>query len=1155
MARESSGNKEVAPPKKKRSAKSIAFRTAVRLLVAGFLLLLLGVPFLYAPLSSTWLDQLLKEKWYESTGLRLNFDRAQWTFGRGHASISFPTIYDPTTLEPLIDLTSFEVEVDVWSLLRAAVTTRKEFRIKRLSALGPLEIRFEERNGRLRPAPQFERAYRIARIHLEAQKSDLRAQVDRIQIERVNFRVDHMSSEGRKPALAIWDTSFLADFHGPSIPPDLHILGRLRGRGGAADFRVQFNPRLDNDEIAVEIHFNPIDSSEHMMADLPLDFRTSKLTARGNLRKLPNGNWALYTETILASLTLVGAGVHGLDQEIEDAKLYTDIEWDVGRDGLNFTQVQFESKDCNFEASGALALSRPYFYGLNLHPFELRGQGLALLERNLFGEHHISKPDEGAFVISGEVAGRLEDWTLDDLRGDVLLTDVTFELPTFPEPVHIVKVDAALTTRTVTLNEGLGVIAGIPFQLTGRLTGEPLKGEIAFAEIGWQVAGEVEGLSDALARSEDGADLGLRFKGDVSGSGVLTCEYPELTDWAVMLDRAEVQGRLEFNDAEVKLRRFEKPIRNLRGSVILNRREATLRKLSGTIEDVEFDLDGKVFGDENFWTDSQTTGSAQARLNLDKIPDYLEWLRIDEPENMPKAEGRAIVSADFYGPLDDWRSMWISGNVSLESVVSTLEAPGGPAHLRAPSIEAEFDPSELRFVIAGAIFNGIEIDIDGVIHPNDGAVTVNTDGPLPAYRVIAPVPLKSLEDLGGNLIVQQQIRLQRVARESRPADNLIELIFPSGRQDQKEPLNLAAEWDYDFEGDLSMNNVTLLHKSAPESGRLTEIYGGLHFTATEFRSLTPVQLKVGANGEDLSVTALMTFQENPPNMNFDFKLTGRFLDLDDWLKAWRKPDKRQATLLANDQFRSRLHIEVAVDEMHYRGVRGRNLTGDVTFETRGPGNWVLAWTDAQVFSDSGRLKVSGEWKKEEGRAIEEYRGETERFDVSDLLFAAYQRRNEGGISSGVVTGDFAIRRTGLQTAKGRPFEGGGHLLIEDSQFTSNAIFSNLGGLLNLEELFDDISFSRVEGDFTVGQGAVHCDELSFDHPSPVYPLNLVASGSFGPGREIDMALRLQLFPIVESIPVVGGIWDVFNSLTGRLLNFQVGNTLDDPKIGPPKIVP
>ena len=110
---------------------------------------------------------------------------------------------------------------------------------------------------------------------------------------------------------------------------------------------------------------------------------------------------------------------------------------------------------------------------------------------------------------------------------------------------------------------------------------------------------------------------------------------------------------------------------------------------------------------------------------------------------------------------------------------------------------------------------------------------------------------------------------------------------------------------------------------------------------------------------------------------------------------------------------------------------------------------------------------------------------------------------------------------------------------------SNPLFIQLGRILTLESLFNEISFSRIRGDFLVRDGAVHLKDMVFEPPLLIHPFSMTAQGQIGPGRSLDLELSLQVLSAVNRIPLVGEIW---KRITGRILRYRVTNTLDDPKV-------
>jgi hypothetical protein len=117
--------------------------------------------------------------------------------------------------------------------------------------------------------------------------------------------------------------------------------------------------------------------------------------------------------------------------------------------------------------------------------------------------------------------------------------------------------------------------------------------------------------------------------------------------------------------------------------------------------------------------------------------------------------------------------------------------------------------------------------------------------------------------------------------------------------------------------------------------------------------------------------------------------------------------------------------------------------------------------------------------------------------------------------------------------------------VEKSRFVSNSILGGLSGMVNLP-IFDDMTFSRIQGPFSMEYPIYRTDGITFDNPL----MNLRMTGAVGPGSQLDLVLRMELLQMAGGVPLVGEVLTLFNKLAGQIFNFKVRGTLDDPRVAP-----
>ena len=1126
-----------SPPKRDRLLNARAawkrrvFRGVVRLSVGLFLLAALILVWAwFRPVSAGWIDKLFENRLARATGLPLKFDRVELTIGRREIRIVAPALFDPETQETLLELTSLKFIIPLRSLAMVPLGGSKRVSITQVIASGPGELEFEERDGQITAAEPLRRAYTLIRDYLESRESETDLSLETVVLNGVNVRLDSFTGGERQAVIAIESANVTARFDGGARPVSIDVFGYLQGRGGSTGFDLNLRPNSDFRTIDWEFDVHALDSEAHILADLASDFRTGPLDLDGQFELVADGVWAFSYKTKIPSVTLVRAGVHGLDQTFEGGELAASLRWDANKKLLDFT-VDFESDEADLKGHGRVDLIQPYHYSFHAESLELRGQGLALVERQIFGEDHITKPDEGKFSFRGEVQGEGLAGPPSSITGDASIEGVTVALRALPEPVEIVRFPIVLTTTTLTLNGGLGIVQGIPIRLSGTMQGSPVERKVERAEIQWETAGEVSGLSDLLAKAASGPRWDMTFRGDILTSGTLIVEHPTSGDLVEILDSAEIDGWLKFNRAEVSHRKLKEPIRNLSGTLRVSRKSASLRNLTGSVGDVDFLLNGTVTGPEHFWEDAFTSLTLESSFSLKNLPSYFAWVDADLPE-LPAMEGRATVEADISGPLDDWRSMDLNGELTVEDFALLVDTMNIQGTLLSPRLDLKFSPEEIRVAMPGADFEGLNLRAEGTIGLNEGKIQIHAEGPMTDFQNVLPRILGSYETVGGSAVIEHTYTVRRVDGPGRQAKSFVELLPEALRADF---------WSVRGAGNVRLENAEFLYGAAPTDARLTGIYGDLSYNKRSMWTIEPLDIRAGRGAANNRLAVTAVFADQGESSLFDFKLTGGSVNLDDWLQPWRK----LSNILPDLPEPSPIRITVSIDtnEVEYRGLRGREFSGRAVYEYVDSLNSRQSWSDFRARLNQGSIYFDQvDWTKERGRLAQHYDIRVVEMDVADLLHAAYERA-EGGLATGVVTGNLELHREGFS---GTPFQGEGTLLVHDSRFVSNAVFSNVGGLLNLEELFDNITFTTIQGDFEIIDGAVVISAarpMKFENPSAVHPLSMEAQGTVGPARKVDLVLSIQFFPLIGEIPIFREVW---GALTKRIWRYSVVGTLDRP---------
>lgn len=1145
---------QAARPRKRSRVRAL-FRNTTRVVVLGVVLLVGSVALVsFAPVSGSWIDPTLKSRWEEATGIAVDYAGAEFTPATGLIRVAAPSLIDPESRETLLSVESLEIRIDLPSLLRALFNRENHLQIRSISLQGPSDLRFDEEQGKFSLSPPLERLRELikARLEEETDEDGFEADIEAIMLTDANLFLDRIGGPELVRLAALRETSLFTEFdRGRKLPAHINLVGKLVGDGGSTGVTVQLEPNDAEEEMRLKVRVNPVDSRKNLLGRLPMDFQTGELVAEGMLRRQGPGDWVLHAETSTPRVILVGAGVHGVDHRIDRMVLGSSIRWRNEEKKLDLLKLSLKADDGTVEATGELQLQEPYLYTLQLAKLELRGQAVALTERTFFTENRITTPDRGRLHASGIIGGRATELKPDSVEGEFLVEDLTLTLPNLPEPVQSVSLKAQISAEAVNVSEAAALVQGLPVVVKGSMEGRPLEGRIDTAKFDWRVSGELDGLDGLIAEQSRTTDWKIGIRGDVSGGGSIEAKDVNLKHWGQMLENADVDGRLVFKNAEVRTNRIRRPIQQVRGTFEFEKNKATLTEVAGRIEHVEFELTGSVQGRENFWSEALLDASLDAKFGLEDIPHIFEWVDRTPPE-LPEASGQIQLAGRVQVPLDEPTLAEISGSVTGSDLRIQPEGPHLGGAIQLPSVEAKL--ADQRVVLSRTVgtWGEVDVEVGGDFSTAGGKLSATFDGNLVDFPELIPRQASRFDHLGGKVNLRTELTIAR-AEGAPELASLVDLWREASPPAGKSPQGWQWEdaWAIDLSGDLRMDGVEVLYEQMPETSHLTQVYGGLRFNLERAWSEEPVYLVPGIGGETSQATVSIEYEfRDKPRLALDFDLRASQINLDHWIEGWRKkkPRIKLDPTKPDRPLDFKLHLNAKADRFAYRGMDGRELSGRLAFVSPMKGEGVLTWEDVRAKFKEGSALVQGRFDRRGDIKSISHEIEAQDLEVADVMQAFLKK--QGTISSGLIGGNLRLHSTAPPggALKDAPLQGGGSFKVRESRFVSNAVFRGVGSVLKLDTLFNDISFSRIEGNFKVVDDIIVIakdDPVVFENPSALHPLSMTTSGRVGRGQETDLLLSLQFFPIVGNIPLIGEVW---NALTGRIVRLSVKGSMDDPRV-------
>lgn len=1138
----------------KRSRRWFFFRLVFRVIFA-LVLFIVGLTALIAfqPISWSRADQLLRDAIRQTTGTEFHFKQASWRLNNGTVQIDNPRLLDPENSEVLIALSRIDIDINMSSVFRSLLPASPPILLENITAVGPLEIVFEEKEGRLSPDPKHSRLLDQIRSTLAELEptNGTPLQVETLEIERVELQLRDLSGEVPENKVRIRDARLWMQFRPDFSPEGIFVGGELAGQKQDASITMRFTPKVGMEEMAFQASIGSVDSRDHTSYVLPFDFYSEGVEMNGAIRTKAEGVWSVHCSTTAPRVGLVGAGAHGVDHNLEDITLDTEIEWNNSGRLLEFRRLAMTTANSALESSGTLALTEPYAYSLSIEKMELRNQLVALLERTLFDEQRITTPDQGRFRITGSIGGEATKVMPENILAHFEVGDLNLEIPNTPEPIRSVTLKGTVSNEFVELDSGFAYVQGVPLQISGKVEGRPLEGEVQHALFDWQIAGEMQGLSDLIAEGAPENDWGVSFSGGVTGAGRIEVEDVAFDRLTEIFEQAEVSGRLVFDRAEIRSSKMSEPVREVSGILDVSRGTASVTNLSGRLGDAKIELSGSVKGNRRFWIEPVADLNLQSSIRIDSIADYFSWFDLEPPE-LPPVGGKASITAAIQGPLEHLKQTQISGTARVEDFFMDLTSDGLGGTLELPVCEVLVSPDHLTIKQASGSWGDLALQIGGEFDADAGVLDIQLAGKLDGAKVLLPRALSKLDGLGGEVTASHEFQFGRVGEEPAGAQKLTLAGLGADWLDKysHDALDMSQELSIDVAGQLTMNQAQLMYVGMPESALLTDVYGTIHYDRSKLWTEpgSAVSLRPGVGADLAEVTTRITLPtERERRLELLFEINGTSVDLDNWISGWQPPKPPPGSDPNRKPLPTYIEVQIQSKQVKYLGLEGTDLIGEVVYEFAGPGDQMLRWSDARAQTKNGNIEVSGFRGRRAGDYVAGHRIHAEDLELARVIGAFYDSAMDSGVSAGLVSGDIVMEREGPKDAA---YQGQGSFSVTDSRLTSNAILRGLGSLLGLGDFFEDVTFTDVSAEVEIRDHIVWIAKDSpivFENPSILHPLSMVASGKVGPESKLDMGLDLHFLPVLDRIPIVGTIWA---TVTGNIFQFRVRGTLDDPLITP-----
>jgi len=1135
-------------------------RFLARLMVYGLLALAVLLVFVwFYPWSFSFIDRRVRERWREATGVELHYRKATFRLSGGSIVIREPELVDPKSGRTLLDLDRVRIQMPIGQFF----FSKPPYLIDAIAVHGPMALVASREDGKLSLEPRWERLFALVRERLARRARGSKAEeknfgLRHLRVDTVTLGLFANAAGRRRPLAQLNNAALDADFPETLEPSQITVSGQFNAHDAAHALVLSIRPDLARQSAEFNLRLNNFFSREDLPWPLPVELRARALesTGRGAFK---DGRWRLSGTSNLAGIDLIGIDALA-DHALGPARLAWNLGFDPAAGRLAVEAFKLDNRLCTLETSGTLSTQAPFPYQLRVAGLRLQGQALGMIAAKLGRGNQIVRPSEAALELEGSLRGNLDERRPAAVQGALRVSGLNLNPPNLP-PLSNLKLQAELSTRTLTLTEASGVVQGIPVLLKGELKGDVLAGEVAAADVSWKGGGSLAQLvaivKDQLKNTSASQALSdLTLSGRIDGEGRVRFSEPRAGERAAALDRTRLEGEIKIHDAQVETPRLPEPIKKLEGTVRFTSATARLERGSGELNGQPFDLDGSMQGERFFWKNPALM--LHGRLAAD-LATLRERVSASDPQlkqslaALPELRGAGRLEATLSAEAGRLGQARVEGTLGLREVVTRLDSDlvNGPLTLSAA--ELKFDNDQVVIKRAAGSLGEVGFSVTGAVRPTSATLEASFDGELKEIKARIP-PALGFFWVGGRARASNTLRIEPRPGFTPPADWL------SWRAALAEtrPANgdwrawIAQRWRFEGGGAIHLEDAEMTFISMP--ARLWGINGLVRWDMERLWSPEASPVRGGEKSEDLLGWIELNYGRNlndilagakggPPV--FRFRISGEKLAVAEWLQPWDlsyfDTPLERAHQLEFDSTRTpnfQMFGEFATANATFNKVKGEDFRCKLDLDAYIGQSNKMVWRDISATLYGGTLRIDGVRVR---KGIETSLA-LDHVQLKPLMQALYDEQNVGGIYSGAMTGSVKLHRPWGEPSP--PFEGAGEFNIVQSQFVSNRIFQGLAGLLKLP-FFNNIVFSNIQGPFTVKEGQM-ISKRGIDFKNPF--LNLRVTGAWGPDKKLDLVLRLQFVPVVGKIPLVGDVLSLLNKLAGQVFQVAVRGTTDKPTL-------
>ncbi|HBF35356.1 TPA: hypothetical protein DDW35_12415, partial [Candidatus Sumerlaeota bacterium] len=527
--------------------------------------------------------------------------------------------------------------------------------------------------------------------------------------------------------------------------------------------------------------------------------------------------------------------------------------------------------------------------------------------------------------------------------------------------------------------------------------------------------------------------------------------------------------------------------------------------------------------------------------------------------------GKIDLDLRVQGPPERPLELQLEGDINPTAVNLTMDATSptlrlkdltGKIKLAIPrsveigSLEAsiQFPPSPTTTTLPP-----IQLAASGLFSLTKSRLSMRTSGDLLSYKTVLPdvIPFT----MSGPFSCSADVE----TKPHNPLKTLTEVqgLLNSDSSDPEDSRFKRIQRLFSLKASGEMGGCEFTHYHMP--ARVLNARG--RFTATLDEVKSDGWIRSTWGGSDAETSGSLIWPNGVLLVQYDNRFDS--LDLNAWVKMWgsqnrpgyvRKeptPDEKAAeeALVVPEfdpaqrdtayPFKSRIEGNIRAKRAKIRNFEMTDFDAHM---------WVYDYPDRLGFTQFDRIQAElyngpielGAWLFYNGSKIR-WHVDTGLTDVrcEKIIEAQY---NTKSTVTGALTAQVGL---GGGPETGGKIRGNGVFDLKESRFLSNPIFMQLGKIMGLHEL-EDISFTRMNGDFQIENGMINLKNMDFKGAL----MELSASGSASLEGKLDLAVKYRFLSTIGRLPILSNITAALQEVTALVIKGHIGGSVNKPEISP-----